>query len=149
MTDARLSVHMYLEEARDLAGQLPTKYHYRNLYDFVLREGRFFEPHPRPDPIMLRHIGECFRNAFLTMMKTGLHYVEGYAAVGSKHPVLHAWNVDSDGSVIDSTWEPVGSAYFGIIFPLSIVRRAKTSVLNDWESGWPVLRESWAGDVVA
>ena len=37
MTDARLSVHMYLEEARDLAGQLPTKYHYRNLYDFVLR----------------------------------------------------------------------------------------------------------------
>jgi hypothetical protein len=109
----------------------------------VLREGRFFEPQPRPDHITLRHIGECFRNAFLTMMRTGLQYAEGYAVTGSKIPVLHAWNVDAEGSVIDSTWEPVGSAYFGIVLPLSIVKGPKTSVLDDFESGWPVLRESW------
>jgi hypothetical protein len=68
--------------------------------------------------------------------------------VGSKIPVLHAWNVDAEGSVIDSTWEPVGSIYFGIVFPPSIVERAQTSVLDDWESGWPVLRESWT-EIVA
>jgi hypothetical protein len=45
--------------------------------------------------------------------------------------------------VIDSTWEPVGSAYFGIVLPVSIVKGPKTSVLDDFESGWPVLRESW------
>ena len=77
------------------------------------------------------------------MMTTGLQYVEGYAVIGGKNPVLHAWNVDAEGSVIDSTWEPVGSAYFGVILPRSIVEPAKTSVLDDWESGWPVLRESW------
>jgi len=139
MTDPQISLRIYLEEVRNFAGQLPTKYHYCNIYDFVLREGRFFEPQPRPDSITLRHIGECFRNAFLTMMKTGLQYAEGYAVSGSKIPVLHAWNVDAEGSVIDSTWEPVGLAYFGIILPRSTVERAKTSVLDDFESGWPVL----------
>jgi hypothetical protein len=82
------------------------------------------------------------------MMKTGLEYVEGYALIGGKNPVLHAWNVDAEGSVIDSTWEPVGSIYFGIVFPPSIVERAKTSVLDDFENGWPVLRESWT-EIVA
>jgi hypothetical protein len=143
MSNPQLSLRMYLEGVRDFAGKLPTEYHYRNVYDFVLREGRFFEPRPRPDLITLRHIGECFRNAFLTTMRIGLEYAEGYAVVGSKIPVLHAWNVDAEGSVIDSTWEPVGSTYFGIIFPLSIVRRAETSVLDNFENGWPVLRESW------
>jgi hypothetical protein len=143
MTDPRLCLRSYLEEVRHFAGQLPTKYCYRNVYDFVLREGRFFEPQPRPDHITLRHIGECFRNAFLTTMRTGLEYAEGYAVVGNKIPVLHAWNVDAEGAVIDSTWEPVGSIYFGIVFPPSIVERAQTSVLDDFESGWPVLRESW------
>jgi hypothetical protein len=113
------------------------------VYDFVLREGRFFQPRLRPESITLRHIGECFRNAFLTMMRTGLAYAEGYAVTGRKMPVLHAWNVDAEGYVIDSTWEPVGSIYFGIILPRSIVEPAKTSVLDDFENGWPVLRESW------
>src|SRR5260370_41935925 len=144
MTDPQRCLRSYLEQVRDFAGQLPTKYCYRNVYDFVLREGRFFEQQPRPDSITLRHIGECFRNAFLTMMRTGLQYAEGYAVTGSKHPVLHAWNVDAEGLVIDSTWEPVGSIYLGIVFPPSIVERAQTSVLDDFESGWPVLRESWA-----
>ncbi|PYU31189.1 MAG: hypothetical protein DMG31_12700 [Acidobacteria bacterium] len=75
-----------------------------------------------------------------------LHLVQKFPVrpvVGSKIPVLHAWNVDAKGSVIDSTWEPVGSIYFGILFPVSIVRRANASVLDDWESGWPLLRESW------
>jgi hypothetical protein len=148
MTDPQLWLRTYLERARDFVGKLPTEYCHRNVYDFVLREGRFFEPRPRPEQITLRHIGECFRNAFLTMMRTGLQYAEGYAVSGRKIPVLHAWNVDAEDSVIDSTWEPVGSAYFGIVFPLSILERAKTSVLDDWESGWPVLRESWT-EIVA
>jgi hypothetical protein len=147
MTDSQLCLRTYLERARDFAGQLPATYCYTNVYDFVLCEGRFFEPQPRPDSITLRHIGECFRNAFLTMVRTRLQYAEGYAVVGSKIPVLHAWNVDAEGSVIDSTWEPVGSVYFGIIFPLSMVRRANASVLDDRESGWPVLRESWTAAV--
>lgn len=148
MTDPQLCLRTYVERARNFAGQLPTQYHYRNVYDFVLREGRFFEPQPRPEQITLRHIGECFRNAFLTMMRTGLQYAEGYALSSRKIPVLHAWNVDAEGAVIDTTWEPVGSIYFGIVFPPSIVERAQTSVLDDFEGGWPLLRESWT-EIVA
>jgi hypothetical protein len=143
MTDPQLCLRSHLEQVRDFAGQLPPKYQYRNVYDFVLREGRFFEPQPRPEQVTLRHIGECFRNAFLTMMTTGLQYAEGYAVSGRKIPVLHAWNVDAQGAVIDSTWEPVGSIYFGIMLPRSIVERAQTSVLDDFESGWPLLWEFW------
>src|ERR1700731_952818 len=124
MTHPQSCLRTYLEKARDFAGKLPTEYCYRNVYDFVLREGRFFEARPRPDHITLRHIGECFRNAFLTTMRTGLEYAEGCAVVGSKIPVLHAWNVDAEGYVIDTTWEPVGSIYFGIILPRSIVELA-------------------------
>jgi hypothetical protein len=43
--------------------------------------GRFFEPQPCPDLVTLRHIAECFRNAFLTMMRTGLQYAEGYVFI--------------------------------------------------------------------
>jgi hypothetical protein len=135
MTNRQRCLRTYLEGVLDFAGKLPPKYCYRNVYDFVLREGRFFEPQPRPNSITLRHIGECFRNAFLTMARTGLEYAEGYAVVGSKIPILHAWNVDAEGSVVDMTWEPVGSIYFGIVFPPSIVERAQTSVLDDFGSG--------------
>jgi hypothetical protein len=78
-------------------------------------------------------------------MKTGLSYVEGYALlVDSTSPLLHAWNASPDGFAVDTTWEPVGRIYFGVIFPLSLVRRPKGSIpslLDDWVKGWPVLRK--------
>jgi hypothetical protein len=45
MADPQPCLCTYLEGARDFAGKLPTEYHYRNVYDFVLREGRFLYLH--------------------------------------------------------------------------------------------------------
>jgi hypothetical protein len=54
--DRQLCLRIYLKEARDFAGKLPTEYCYRNVYDFVLREDRFFEPRPLPAAIRKRPI---------------------------------------------------------------------------------------------
>ena len=56
MTDPQLRLRTYLEGAPDFAGKLPTEYCYRNVYDFVLREGRFFEAQPRPGSVTLRQL---------------------------------------------------------------------------------------------
>jgi hypothetical protein len=90
--------------------------------------------------------GECFRNALRPTVKTGLPYVEGYALAEGATPHLHAWNASPDGFVVDTTWEPIGRVYFGVIFPLSLVRRSQDSipsVHDDWVKGYPVLRESF------
>jgi hypothetical protein len=132
-----------LERVRDFAGQL-SGYHYRNTYDFVLREGQFFEPRPRPENVKPGRIRGCFRNSRRTLTKTGLRYVEGYAVpfddTGCRY---HAWNISLDGFVIDSTWEPVGRVYLGVVFPLSTVRVAGVPIIDNWEDGFPMLREPW------
>jgi len=75
-----------------------------------------------------------------------LTYVEGFATTGLI-PVLHAWNVTSDGVVVDNTWRwdkyrPEG--YCGIRFPLEtvnriILRKETYGLLEDWENGFPLL----------
>jgi len=35
--------------------------------------------------------------------------------------MLHAWNLDADGFVLDRTWNPHGRIYLGIIFPLVMI----------------------------
>jgi hypothetical protein len=145
VTDLQQSFLSTLEHMRYFCGNGLPGYHYQGIGDFVLREGRFFEPKPLPVGLKRRPIGQCFRNALRTATKTGLRYVEGYALlVDSASPTLHAWNASPDGFAVDSTWEPLGRIYFGVIFPLSLVRRPKgslLSVLDDWQRRWPILRE--------
>jgi hypothetical protein len=145
VTDLQQSFLSALEDMRYFCGKGLPGYHYQGIGDFVLREGRFFEPQPLPSGVRRRPIQQCFRNALRTTMNTGLSYVEGYALlIDSTSPLLHAWNASSDGFAVDTTWEPVGRIYLGVSFPLSLVRRPKgflLSVLDDWQRGWPILRE--------
>jgi len=74
-------------------------------------------------------------------------YVEGYAF--GIIPIVHAWVVDSNGTVVDNTWredlvESEDRAYLGIPLKLSyvnkvIVRREKFGVLDCWELEWPLM----------
>ncbi len=138
---------------RYFAGNRLAGYHYQGIGDFVLREGRFFEPEPLPINIKRRPIQHCFRNTLRTAMKTGLRYVKGYALlVDGATPTLHAWNASPDGFAIDATWDPTGKIYFGVVFPLSLVRRPKgslLSVLDDWQREWPILREPFCNSAKA
>src|SRR6266404_4890405 len=146
----RNRLRSHLEKERDLmSGSIknPNQFHYRGISDFILREGQFFEPRPLPAGIDCLKIGHCYKNAFWTALQERFVYVEGYAVDSSINlPMLHAWNLDSDGFVVDRTWNPPGQVYFGVIFPLEVVPRKRGvqyAVINDWEHGFPILRKPW------
>lgn len=147
LTDLELSLRSQLEAMRDITDKLPSDYHYRGMADFVLREGQFFEPRSLPGEFNPGAAKHCFRNAALTALKRKLPYVEGYALRSvNDGPFLHGWNLDLQEFVVDTTWVPVSGAYLGVILPLLLFFHAKGSVLNDWENGFPLLREPWKGE---
>lgn len=146
----RVGLRSHLAKVRDLmSGQIktPSQFHYQGIPDFVLREGRIFEPRPLPNGMDYMEINHCYKNAFWTALQEGFSYVEGYAVSNSNAiPMLHAWNLDVDGFVVDRTWNPHGTVYFGVIFPLAVVPRKRGrqyAVIDDWEHGYPILRKAW------
>ena len=50
--------------------------------------------------------------------------MEGYAINRwvARHPVAHAWCIDLEGFVVDTTWDE-GMDYFGVPFRMQYVRR--------------------------
>ncbi len=146
----RDKLRSHLAKQRDLmSGQMkdPTQFHYQGISDFILREGQFFEPRLVPSRSEYLEIGHCYKNAFWTALQEGFVYVEGYAFLAFHDlPMLHAWNLDSDGLVVDRTWNPHGRVYFGVVFPLSVIprkRRTQYAVLDDWAHGYPILKKAW------
>ena len=139
MRDAEIALRSSLETLRNASGKLPNDYSYTGPADFVLREGRFFRPRPLPVKIKLRKLGLCFHNALWISTEHGFAYVEGYAVHAAETPILHAWNIDAKGFVIDTTWRPVGSAYFGVILPVAEKLKWRGSLIDNWENGWPLL----------
>ena len=66
----------------------------------------------------------CFSNTLhLCIADPSLTYVEGYA--GAIIPIHHAWALDAEGRVIDTTWDdPEGRSYLGIPFQTDYVLSA-------------------------
>jgi hypothetical protein len=123
-------------------------WHYLGPADFVLREGQQFEPRERPESIDAGAARMCFGNSIATAIRYGLPYVEGYA-VGPKVAigVSHAWNLDAEGRVVDTTWPEPGQAYLGVRFSVARAHDATWNgdacVLDDWKRGYPLMREPW------
>jgi hypothetical protein len=143
----------HLAKERDLmSGQMknPRRFHYQGISDFILREGQFFESRPLPAGIDFWEINHCYKNAFWTALQESFSYVEGYAISSLfSLPMLHAWNLDPEGFVVDRTWNPHGRVYCGVVFPLSVIprkRRTQYAVLDDWAHGYPILRKAWDGE---
>ena len=89
---------------------------------FILECGQDFKPAKRPKGLRKMTDKQCYRNATVLSRERGLHYAEGFAA--SIIPVLHAWCVDDNGTVIDPTWRhPETAAYRGFIIPQEILAR--------------------------
>ncbi|MFD0563080.1 hypothetical protein ACFQ2M_14305 [Kitasatospora saccharophila] len=60
------------------------------LYHLLLAEGRFFTPRQLPNEVRPMRLGECYRNAAITALRSkgALLYAEGFAVV-----VGHPWNM--------------------------------------------------------
>ena len=106
------SVRAYLESIETHFGQTAFN-------SMLLERGRDFTPAPLPANIKRRTIKLCFHNSEWVAKKHGLLYVEGLAISCNtlNLPIHHAWNATEDGTVIDTTWNPVGTSYFGIVVP--------------------------------
>ena len=113
--------------------------------DFVLANGREFKIEPGPVKFRMGEARQCFMNSFhLSQIprEPSLIYCEGFAM--GVIPLLHAWCVDSNGNVYDPTWNPIGTAYFGVPFDEKFVMktalaRRKFGLIDDWQDGFPLL----------
>jgi hypothetical protein len=101
-----------------------TDWKYRGFEELVLECGRVMEPKPLPKNIKQGQPRVCYANCQRLILKNrSLTYVEGYAmAQGVSIPLQHAWLLDTDGYVIDPTWEPSGCCYLGIAFRTAWVK---------------------------
>ena len=90
---------------------------------FVVRNGRAMTPvKDVPLDVKRGQPKNCFMNATHLAFQ-GYQYVEGYAYAPNL-PILiqHAWVIDTDGNVIDNTWERrEGTQYFGVEFDIDVL----------------------------
>jgi hypothetical protein len=102
---------------------------YWAIEEFVLREARGFEPPKvaRPKGVRKGRNTFCFMNAAriaLDHEHLGWQYVEGYATSDFGFSVHHAWVLDAEGTVIETTWQKPGQAYLGVVFSMDELRTA-------------------------
>jgi hypothetical protein len=103
-----------------------------NFYaEFLLTHGRVYPVGPKTFEGQRGEPGNCFGNAtHLAMWNRDLTYVEGKVTCCGI-PLDHAWCIDADGVVVDSTLTPEmldgrprEEEYFGVPFKTEYVRRA-------------------------
>lgn len=154
MSDPRWTIRSHLrllrdawpQEQADRAGLV-----YRGPADFVLREGRWWPPRPRPAGMIQAAPRACYGNAIGGVFEYGLRYVQGYATspASPDFVVPHAWNADEAGNVVDLTWNPTGNCYLGV--ELSVERaddatwNGDAEPIDDYVRGWPLLQTRWPG----
>lgn len=99
--------------------------------DLYLRLGRPFAQTAASARVRQGKLGQCYRNAaLLCMSRPELAYCEGYAQPEGLIAVHHAWCIDEQGNVSDSTWgAEEGNEYFGVAldmtFVLSVIRERR------------------------
>lgn len=90
--------------------------HFDAIAHFSLLHGTERTGSPLPAGVGLMARKECFRNATLLSLRSGIKYAEGYAIREDLQiPMHHAWCVTPAGQVVDPTWrDPHMCHYIGI-----------------------------------
>lgn len=100
---------------------------YSTLEKLVYKVGRQYAAPAvaRPKGIRKGANKGCFRNAYYVAGGNNWTYVEGFAIadIGIALPIQHAWVVDGDGNVIETTWKEAGLDYCGIEFDDRMIRK--------------------------
>lgn len=84
---------------------------------FVVGAGRLYTERRFDHPYERGAQGACYRNAFeLAIAHPELTYCEGRALSMGAIPIEHAWCVDAEGKVVDTTWTAPDDCYYGVCF---------------------------------
>jgi len=117
--------------------------------DFVVQHGAAYRPvrfrgYKQGLPL------QCFGNAVVLAATHGLAYVEGFAVAPDGTVILHAWNADPLGHLVDVTWCNTGVAYLGVRFSVERADDATWNgdgcVLNDEHRNYPIYQRPWQGE---
>lgn len=129
---------------------------YCSVEDFVLRNGKAWPVSQRPVCLKIGPLGECFRtSASYALRWPDLYiYCEGFAC-GSL-PVMHAWLLDDQGRVIETTWRDRGVDYFGIALRPEyleerLCEQKSYGLIDQPTERWPMLRarpEAWRHQIM-
>jgi len=126
-----------------------SEYPYVNRLDYVLRNGGFYDPAPTPGGMFAGVPRKCYANAqLLTTLRDDLIYCEGLATSDCGLTLEHAWCVSTAGTVIDNTWHPIGTVYFGVAFTKKFLLeyrkkykgRQNVALIDNWQDDWPLIR---------
>ncbi|MDF5722165.1 MAG: hypothetical protein PUP91_17095 [Rhizonema sp. PD37] len=120
------NLEMALNQLADLVkkSRLNSDWKYRSYSELVLHCGVFFKNQPQTPFLKRMTPRSCYYNCQkLAFENKELIYVEGYAlAQDISFPLSHAWLMDTDGHVIEPTWEVIGTAYIGVPFSTAWIK---------------------------
>ena len=105
-------LHRYLEMHRDMYKGGP----FGKFYDVLLKKGSWYETHGDwTGGFPQMKTKECFSNALNLALKKDMLYCEGVALSSDLGiPMNHAWCVDAGSEVVDPTWRPRSSIFYGV-----------------------------------
>jgi hypothetical protein len=139
-----------IEHLREARGSYrPEGWVYYGIQDFVLQHGVWHRPSNAKIPERgVKKLG--FANALWLALIYSYRYIEGYAITDEvRSPVHHAWNLNQDGNLVDSTWDG-GVAYLGVEFATcraTKIIHAGDTVLDNWPDGFSHYRQRWTDEL--
>ncbi len=122
------NIQEYLAVISNLRTKHPD-YHYHGVEDFISQHGQTYDVRKKPKHIPYDTKQECYRNALRFVWNNPSYtYVEGFATTGIL-PVQHAWVVNENNEIIDTTWRWQPDAlqtwrYFGVPFSIDVINAA-------------------------
>ena len=133
---------------------------YGGFEELVLDCGVEMSFSPLPENIERGLPRNCYYNCFQLLKENlDLTYCEGYALhPGLPLPLIHAWLIDKDGKLIETTWDICDAAYLGIPFNtkwfIELLRsRNREDCLAVFESNYmeqySLLKEGLPDDAIA
>jgi hypothetical protein len=156
LTENQQSMLTYCEMMKRMRVEMGAgdEFVYKGMEHFLLDHGCWYEPTSWDAEKYNEGIPRaCFHNSMnLASGRRRLRYVEGYAYIEKivGFPIHHAWNLDSDGRLVDTTWRNTGVLYFGVEFSTSrakaIISPGEATVLDNWRDGHSLFRQPWAGE---
>jgi hypothetical protein len=118
MSKYKSELHRHLTAIRNMYASMNPEITERTMPALVLRHGCWWEDLTDPRGFDMGEPKRCFDNSMRLATRCDLLYCQGFVVCHDLYvPIEHAWCVDVDGSIIETTLGPGRAAtYAGVVF---------------------------------